>query len=351
MRPVTFYGIFSRRNAIPIVCSELAYGLLAFREVHARPFDDQYHCAVHPELEYHFVERADPSTLAVIHSFPAQASVYTKKHVNCVGGFVADGTPVGQLQVYAAMQQTSAVYVPSTWSLEAYRASGYNKPMAVVPHGVAPEYVPRPKHIRGRTLNLGMNCYSAGVWHRKALPETLQAVDRMGGKVHLTLKVGAGSEHVVKRLMTVHDVDPDLVTLDTRDDVTYSDLCDWLHRFDAILQPSRCEGAGMVGKEVLCAGVPFVGTFDTGHSDYLPAPGAVKVNTRKFVRAQSFGVGFEAMYPDVHPDDVLLALQQLDDTYEAVEAAARENAEEFYKANTWMVMAEKLHNFLLKVAP
>jgi glycosyltransferase involved in cell wall biosynthesis len=129
----------------------------------------------------------------------------------------------------------------------------------------------------------------------------------------------------------------------------YPDLCAWLHRFDAILQPSRCEGAGMVGKESLAAGVPFVGTFDTGHSDYLPAPGAVKVPTVGRVRAKAYGVGMEACYPDVRFDDIMRAVEELDDTYESVEAAARGNAEEFAKAHSWRVMAERLHNFLLQV--
>jgi len=349
MRPVTFYGVFGRRNAIPIVCNELAHGLLSFRDLHVHPIDNDYHCATKAELEYFFTDKVDPEAIAVLHGFPGQVMSLTGRHAVCVGGFVADGSPVGVLQAYTAGQQTRAIYLPSIWSQEAYRASGYEKPMAVVPHGVAAEYTPREKHVRGPVLQLGMNCFSATVWHRKALPETLRAMKYLKHKAHLTLKVGAANVNSVFTILATERMDPSDVTIDTTDDMKYFDLCAWLHRFDAILQPSRCEGAGMVGKEALAAGVPFVGTFDTGHADYLPTPGAVRVPTVGWVRAKAYGVGMEAGYPDVRFDDIMRAVEELEDTYEEVEAAARGNAAEFAEAHSWKAMAERLHNFLLEV--
>lgn len=351
MRPVTFYGVFGRRNAIPIVCNELALGLLSFRDLRIQPIDHDYHCGTRPELEYFFADKVNPESIAIIHGFPGQAFPLTNRHAICVGGFVADGSPVGTLQAYSAGEQTKAIYLPSTWSKAAYEASGYTKPTAIVPHGVAPEYIPRKKHTRGAVLNLGMNCYSASVWHRKALPETLRAMKYLKHKARLTLKVGAPNVSAAFTILAAEGIDPSDVSLDTTDDMLYFDLCTWMHRFDAILQPSRCEGAGMVGKECLAAGVPFVGTFDTGHADYLPAPGAVQVPTIGRVRAKAYAVGMEAGYPDVRFDDIMRAVEQLDNTYEEVEAAARENATEFAKAHSWKTMAEKLHHFLLQVAP
>ena len=354
MPSVTIYGVFSQRNAIPIVCLELAHALAKRRSISLFPIDGRPVAALHAEsLSDLFVDRPDPTTLAIVHGFPGQYLSQTSKHRFTIGGFVADGFPVGALYAHRAKVQTSAAYFPSEWSRRAYVASGYDRPTAIVPHGVSPEFTPRRKaRTLGDRFEIAFNCHSIEVYNRKAVLEAFRAVDRFEGRVRLTVKTHPGHEAIARGFLKTSGASPENVVFDFRANLSVPELCAWVHGFDAVLAPSRCEGAGMVGKEVLAAGVPLIATFDTGHADYLPAPGAVKVETsRPWVSAQAFGTSrLEARYPDVTVDAVEAAISRAIDDYPALERAARAGAETFATSHQWDGFAANLDRFLVSVA-
>ena len=128
-------------------------------------------------------------------------------------------------------------------------------------------------------------------------------------------------------------------------------MVNYLHTFDAVLVPSRCEGAGMVAKEALACGVPVVATFITGHSDYLPAPGAVEIKVDgSMVPTTAFGVMPGAKYYDITAEAVRDALKELLDRYTNLEVAARANAFNFYVHHHWNNFAGDLSRFAEEVA-
>ena len=202
----------------------------------------------------------------------------------------------------------------------------------------------------GSVLNVLMLTPSVDMVHRKGLREAVSAVNSLGGRVVLTLRTSERHRNVVETVFREEGADASRFILDTRPGMSPTEMVNYLHTFDAVLVPSRCEGAGMVAKEALACGVPVVTTFITGHSDYLPAPGAVEIMVDgTMVPATAFGVMKGARYYDITAEAVRDALKTLLDGYTNLEAATRANAFNFYVHHHWKNFAGDLSRFAEEV--
>jgi len=337
MLNVTFYGEFGDRNALGILASDLARSLRWL--THLRIVDvSKNRFGTPADLANLLVPNgANQDSVGIYFGWPTRAKALLSKHPVRIGMFLADGSPVGIQYASLANKYCTAAIFPSTWSLESYRKSGFDLPAEVVPYGVWCGMTPRPeRNAPGNPFRLGMALLS-DYPHRKAVAETIQAVLAADG---VTLTIGAHKK--ISGIPDARNVQQELLAFRYPSEVAY-----WYKRFDAILVPSRCEGAGMVAKEALCCGVPVIATGMTGHADYLPRPGAVLIRqSGALVSAKSYGTGPEAQYPDVRSVDILEAISEAVANYDSLEHAARTHAVTLLSESSWVRAADRIVQFV-----
>ena len=118
---------------------------------------------------------------------------------------------------------------------------------------VAAPWVPRLLHVSG----------AASFPWRKGTAPLLRAVAALGDHVKLTL-VGSPRLTEAARVAGVAHV----THYDRATGFTPMEFHKLLGAHDAVVQPSRGEGFGMVPLEARCAGTPVIMTAGTGHADH-----------------------------------------------------------------------------------
>lgn len=242
---------------------------------------------------------------------------------------------------------------PSLWaSLVVERFLGH---CIVVPHGVMPEFHPRPE--RAEEMR---QLYQAGEFRvvhfstsdrqRKGTLELLQAWALLNQ--HGTFMKGA-------QLMCVLDPHAKLsiealiadgevpewssiqktVKLTLRADFGAVAMSSLLTLSHVVCQPSRGEGFGLIPLEALCCGTPVIATNVTGHSEYLmgdssdsPAGGAVIVATGELGPIDDLP-GSRA--PTVTPEAIADALYLARANWPKLQRDAQEIAAERGQAWSW----------------
>jgi len=112
-------------------------------------------------------------------------------------------------------------------------------------------------------------------------------------------------------------------------------------QYDCVIQPSRCEGFGLVPLEAMCCGVPVIATRATGHTEFLPEADAASgdagcgninltVGPEAPVRGE-FGLAM----PSVDPVEISLAMRYFKDEQLHIKDKADAWAESTYTQFTW----------------
>lgn len=179
--------------------------------------------------------------------------------------------------------------VPSTYCEDVVRATSTPGEVVRLPLGVDRRYfdLRRRDHPRRRALE---------VWHfasdqwwpgRKGTQELLEAWDFMDDRglmmleaklhLHVPLALATAAHYTVADMGLAHRIKVHVSELHGSTD---EELVACYEGADMIVQPSRCEGFGMMILAALVAGKPLVSTATTGHRDFLlQMPGWVGVPT------------------------------------------------------------------------
>ena len=173
---------------------------------------------------------------------------------------VCEASPVPHEWVEIA-NQMSLVVVPSQFCQLAFQHSGVKAPIMVVPHGC--DFEPGPPTIRSRPRVRLVHFSEAGSFPaRKGTSQLIQAYRRTYKDFPETeLHIKSSSLRLEKVLKPNDSIWPN------KGNVTA--LQSYYRSFDAVVQPSRGEGFGLVGLEARCLGVPVMLTATSGHMAHL----------------------------------------------------------------------------------
>lgn len=204
--------------------------------------------------------------------------------------------------------------VPSTFCLGAFQDSGV-KDVKIIPHGVDDAILLTKKIKAGKIESRGeskvrlLHVSSALSFPaRKGTSPLLLAFRRVvkdRPDLHLYLKIPKVQKfaEAIEQLGLEKQVSflPD-------EPIAPSRMGNFLRLFDAVVQPSRGEGFGIVGLEARCAGVPVIITNDTGHSEHFMKDADIPVKTGPWTPMETQGNAM-GMAPTVPVEAVEEALE------------------------------------------
>lgn len=114
-----------------------------------------------------------------------------------------------------------------------------------------------------------------------------------------------------------------------------SEYVQLLHQYNAVIQPSRAEGFGLVPLEARACGVPAVATCNTGHLDHHSGPGTVRVEDSQCLLGDSDDY-LGAMALIVSAEEILDSLKEVVSNAERLHHEAVEAADEIVKNWSWV---------------
>lgn len=168
----------------------------------------------------------------------------------------------------AELQLADVVVVPSQFvrsTLLQHHAC--SAPIAVVPFGSPPVAVERPPQRTGGPLRV---LFVGSLGQRKGLSYLLEAIDKLGSSVSLTL-IGRPVSHDCQPLSAAlekHHWFPSL---------PHSAVLEQMRQHDVLVLPSLFEGYALVVSEALAQGLPVIATANSG------APESVRDGVEGFI--------------------------------------------------------------------
>lgn len=202
---------------------------------------------------------------------------------------------------------------PSPWAASVLRRTFPEFKVHVLPHGVPAlwrrlrplEATPRPWRALHVTSTAGdRKCTTEVV----AAFERLAALGSFGADPTLVVKADWLASNMLR---STGQVDERSRFVRVVDDFVERDWATFLRAFDAVVQPSRAEGFGLVPLEALAVGVPVVATACTGHAAYLDEETltwAAAVVVEHGPDVPLLDDGEAAMAPEVRQDAIEAAL-------------------------------------------
>ena len=205
-----------------------------------------------------------------------------------------------------ACNRMDLVIVPSRFCLEVFKRSGVRSEIHVLQHGVSrtyadaePSTVPRPKHLQ--LLHVSG---AASFPQRKGTSQLLIAFRRLL-KTHPNVVLILRVADEKKFESAIHELGIEKNVMLSPSTYPMNVL---IENVDAVVQPSRGEGFGMVPLEARCMGVPAILTNATGHEQHF-APGVdipIKVGPLSYLATQG---NEDGRCPEVTVESILEALQ------------------------------------------
>lgn len=238
----------------------------------------------------------------------------------------------------AQLAACDLVCVPSYWVRDAYKHGGKvpSRKLQVVPHGVDPKVICQGLRTRRRVLQQPRRATpyllhvagAASFLDRKGTPQLLQAM--RGQDYDMTL--------VVRTPLPIHDWDPRAARADVRIEthekaLPPAEMARTIAQYDAVIQPSRAEGFGLVPLEARALGVPVIVTHCTGHAMHAEASDCI-VNTYGALKSIAVQGMPNGRAPTVLCKEIQKAIEHYLQDRQRFESAAMELAEAGY-ARRW----------------
>jgi GT2 family glycosyltransferase len=245
------------------------------------------------------------------------------------------------------------VWVPASFNVETFRASGVRTPIEVMPMGVDIDYL--HPDIAGFRPSDRFTFLSVFEWGERKAPELLLrtfAEFKESEDVLLLLSVFNRDPSIdVEREIAKLDLPPTapiaVMVNPEFDDYQMGSL---YRSADCFVLPSRGEGFGMPVLEAMACGLPVITTDWSGPTDFLHDGIGYPLQVRSMVPAEArcpYYAGFEWAQPD--DEHLRFLMRQVADRPDEARAKGLAAAAEVAARHTWQHVADRVKQRLLEL--
>jgi glycosyltransferase involved in cell wall biosynthesis len=272
---VQMYGMFQRCSSISNVSAQIAHHLLdriggvALQSYTGTPF-------FNGALERHAgVDRRAP--IALFYGLPDTVPSFLFDHETTIGGFVCETDRIPDRWVRKC-NRFDLVIVPSRFCRDAFRRSGVETPIAVVPHGLEPEYRPALGVAREERF-VFYDVVNTMCLSRKGLPELLRCFVRaFERRTDVVLQLRCGLSDSLRRLLDEIRPGP-LVEVVTSAELPTAEFAALYSRVHCTVHAAKGEGFGLIPFQSIACETPVIAASSTGMADYLSDDNAMLLRT------------------------------------------------------------------------
>jgi len=246
------------------------------------------------------------------------------------------------------------IWTPSGWSATQIRNAmrGEGPPVEVVPHGISRVYSPventewlkqTPMFSSLRRVGVSLVHLAESSQERKGTVELIRAFEPWvaSPSIHLTLVMAPLQAENIRTVIEDLYGNAANIRVMQRWNMTPANMRLAYQCFDAVVQPSRAEGFGLVPLEALACGVPVLVTRSTGHLQWLKHShnffGVVQVPVGELEPTRYDDGG---LAPFVDHLQIRSALGHLIENIDLWKTQARANAKDILDAWNWNCVLE-----------
>jgi glycosyltransferase involved in cell wall biosynthesis len=251
----------------------------------------------------------------------------------------------GHVSAWVSPEAVSLL-APSAWGAEVLRELFPKKRVLTVPHGVSDNFRPPPSELTFGSRQFRVLHMSSSVLQRKGTYELLQAWRKVCRHDWvLFLSVPTEKQRYFQQLLDALKMPPGSVHVAGRLGYFEARMAELYWQMDAVCQPSRGEGFGMVPLEARACGTPAIMTTCTGHSEHAQGPGVVPIATGELEEIDDFP---GALAPSLRAEDVAAALEDAYLRRDSLKAETLAAAADIREHWSWENQLAAFHAYITK---
>lgn len=186
-----------------------------------------------------------------------------------------------------------AVWAPSQWVADQFRAQGVRVPIFVSGYGIAPRLHHPPTEQRPLDAPFRVGVWGDTFGSRKNVSQGIEAFLLADLPDDATLEVKVNAPRLLTpQHLTVAGQKVSRVTIHNGSWAA-AHLTDWLRSLDVLLYLSGGEGYGLMPLEAMACGVPVISMIHTGMAEYMTPVNVLEVPVNERVPATSYKHLFE----------------------------------------------------------
>lgn len=254
-----------------------------------------------------------------------------------IGVFVCETDRVADKWVKVC-NKIDLLIVPSYWCRQAFRNSGTQTPILVVPHGIEPEYHSYKEKVREKKFIFYNTFHASSYCSRKSLEELVRCfLIAFDGRTDVILRLRTDMSLPLMHCLEKYEFSPLIEIDEMKAHLTTQEYAKIFSEVHCTVHPSKGEGFGLVPFQSIACETPVIAPHTTGMADYLNNENSICLNTSG--RTAGEGVGnATGTYFTIDEDHLVDRLRYVESNWEIEYEKVKLASKKFHKAYQWPVV-------------
>lgn len=258
----------------------------------------------------------DPSAkIGLFLGTPDQVPDFFYNHQVKIGVFVCESDRIADNWVKSC-NKMDLIIVPSDWSRQAFKNSGVDIPIMIVPHGLEPEYHSYKEKKREGKFVFYNTFHASSYCSRKSLEELVRSfLIAFEGRTDVVLRLRTDLSIPLILLQERYEFTPLIEIDEMKKHLTTEEYAKIFSEVHCTVHPSKGEGFGLVPFQSIACETPVIAPHATGMAEYLNNENSISLNTSGRIAGEGVG-NAEGTYFSIDEDHLVDRLRYVEANWE-----------------------------------